>query len=228
MNTSYSALMPLRQGENLEFLEESIHSILEQTIPPQEIVLVMDMPMSGETRWMLMKLCAKRTKLLFVHAYELADFGLEELIMRGIAHCSCSLIAMVGSSDISAPSRCEEGLKIFSEFPQTAVVRSCIGKTGENAADYLTMMFRKEAALEAKKEFWEVTLKVDRESGEGMKAKSQYLETTLVENKSYGEAACGEQGYCSLWKYMEERGYKFYDIPKPLVSFDKTRARAGV
>ena len=199
---------------------------MEQTVPPKEIVLVMDMPMSGETRWRLINLCAKRTKLLFVHAYELADFGLEELILRGIEHCSCSLIAMVGSSDISIPSRCEEELKVFSQFPQIAAVRSCTGKFDESDPNYLTIMFRKEAVLEAEKESWEAVLKMDRESVKGMKKGSQHLGAPSEKNKSNGDITCGGYRDCGLWECMEERGYEFYDILKPLVSFEKKEIQA--
>lgn len=42
MNTEYSVLMPLYKNDNPEWLKLAVDSMLGQTIPPDEFVIVVD------------------------------------------------------------------------------------------------------------------------------------------------------------------------------------------
>lgn len=44
MDTKYSVLMPLYKNDNPEWLKLAIDSMLNQTIPPSEFVIVVDGP----------------------------------------------------------------------------------------------------------------------------------------------------------------------------------------
>lgn len=124
MNTKYSVLMPLWSGEKLCFLEQSIKSMLNQTLIPHEFVFVFDHPISNEMDLLIRTLISNYASIYYIKAYHLCGNGLGALLKVGVELCTCPFIARMDSDDISTPERCEKELQILNSSSTIAVVGS--------------------------------------------------------------------------------------------------------
>lgn len=127
-HTKYSVLMPLWHNERSDFLEQSLLSMVNQTIPPQEFVFILDQPIPAKMKSLIQSLLAGHTDVRFVEVYHLHGCGLGALLQAGMLQCSCPYVARMDSDDISLPDRCEKELRIFEGSPDLAVVGSFLSE----------------------------------------------------------------------------------------------------
>lgn len=111
---NYSVLMSVYDKEQPEFLRASINSILAQTIPPAQIVVVCDGKLTEELYEVLHTFEEKNPSLF--QLVQLAEqSGLGNALNEGMQHCSCEIIARMDSDDISRPDRMEKELSLIRE-----------------------------------------------------------------------------------------------------------------
>lgn len=116
----YSVLMSLYKKENPEYLRLAIDSMLNQTVAPDEIVLVEDGPLTPE-------LYAVLDEYPMLHKIKNeTNLGLGLALNVGLKECRNELVARMDTDDISKPNRCEKQLKRFEEKPELAIVGSYI------------------------------------------------------------------------------------------------------
>lgn len=117
----YSVLMSLYKKEHPEYLVEALDSIINQTIKPDEIVLVEDGPLTPE----LYAVLREYEPHLIIVVNE-KNLGLGLSLNEGLKICKNELVARMDTDDISKPDRCEKQLKRFAEKPELAIVGSHI------------------------------------------------------------------------------------------------------
>lgn len=116
----YSVLMPVYQKEQASHFRESIQSMLSQSVPTDDFVIVCDGPLTPSLDDVIQSY-KKQYPSLF-HIVRLKENrGLGIALQKGVAACKHELIARMDSDDISAPDRCERQLKIFSRRPVAIV-----------------------------------------------------------------------------------------------------------
>lgn len=116
----YSVLMSLYKKENPEYLRIAIDSMLNQTVAPDEIVLVEDGPLTDD----LYAVLDEYPMLHRVKNETNLGFGLA--LNVGLKECRNELVARMDTDDCSKPERCEKQLQRFLEKPYLAVVGSHI------------------------------------------------------------------------------------------------------
>lgn len=121
----YSVLMSLYIKEKPEYLDVAIKSMIDQTLKPDEIVIVKDGPITIELQDILDKYIKEDPNLFNVVGYE-KNKGLGYALNFGLKHCKNELIARMDTDDCSKPDRCEKQLKRFYEKPYLAIVGSHI------------------------------------------------------------------------------------------------------
>lgn len=117
----YSVLMSLYKKEHPEYLRLALDSMINQTIKPDEIVLVEDGPLTDE----LYKIVDEYKDLLHIVVNE-KNVGLGLALNAGLKACKNELVARMDTDDISKPDRCEKQLNRFLEKPSLAIVGSHI------------------------------------------------------------------------------------------------------
>lgn len=127
----FSVLMSVYQKEKPVFLDQALMSIEEQTVIPDQIVLVEDGPLTAE----LDKVIEEHQKR-FSNKYELlkltSNRGLGAALQKGVERCRYDWIARMDSDDVSVPNRFELQLKAVVNNPQLAIVGGQIDEfTGE-------------------------------------------------------------------------------------------------
>lgn len=116
----YSVLMSLYKKEKPEYLHLALESMLNQTVTPDEIVLVEDGPLTSELYAVL-----EDYPMLHRVKNEI-NLGLGRALNVGLKECRNELVARMDTDDCSKPERCEKQLKRFEEKPYLAIVGSHI------------------------------------------------------------------------------------------------------
>ena len=109
---TYSVLMAVYGKEKPEFFRQSIESMLAQTLPFSDFVLVCDGALSHELNEVISWAQEEMgEKLQIIRLKENEGFG--KALRTGVPRCRCSVIARMDSDDISRPDRCERQFRII-------------------------------------------------------------------------------------------------------------------
>ena len=124
MQPQYSVLMPLWYLEKNEYIYQSLKSVLQQTVPPAEIVLVVDHPLLPETEELLAQLQKQHpeTRIRKMENFDLLGKGLGAVLAFGVLQCQYEFVARMDTDDICFLDRCEKELDILMKFPSVAIV----------------------------------------------------------------------------------------------------------
>ena len=124
----YSVLMSLYSKENPEYLRTAIDSIINQTVQPDEIVIVKDGPLTEE----LDKVVAdyeQRYPLLFHIVVSESNIGLGKALNLGLNACRNELVARMDTDDIAKPERCEKQLQMFENNAELDLLGSAVSQS---------------------------------------------------------------------------------------------------
>ena len=109
---TYSVLMAVYGKEKPEFFRQSIESMLAQTLPFSDFVLVCDGALPHELNEVISWAQEEMgEKLQIIRLKE--NKGLGKALRTGVPRCRCSVIARMDSDDISRPDRCERQFRII-------------------------------------------------------------------------------------------------------------------
>lgn len=110
----YSVLMSLYAKERAEYLCEALDSMLAQTVPPAEIVVVKDGPLTDELEDVLSEYEAANPGLFSFVSYS-ENRGLGYALARGIEACSNEVIARMDTDDHALSGRMQRQLALMAE-----------------------------------------------------------------------------------------------------------------
>jgi glycosyltransferase involved in cell wall biosynthesis len=119
-NFFVSVIVPFFNEER--FLEETIQSVLHQTYPHWEIILIDDGSSDGSTA--IAKSFSKRHagKIFYVEHEGHANRGLSTTRNAGIATARGNLIALLDADDVWLPQKLEKQVAIFQQHPDVALL----------------------------------------------------------------------------------------------------------
>lgn len=179
---NFSIVTSVYKNDKPEFISVALDSMLvQQSVRPDEIVLVQDGPVPYETSKLLLKYKDKYgDKLNIIKLKE--NKGLGNALMLGVENAKYDIIARMDSDDICSPDRFEKQLTYlkdhpdcdivggqiteFIDSPENIVAKREVPCTNEEIYKYMrsrcalnhpTVMFKKESVLKAgnyKDWFW--------------------------------------------------------------------------
>ncbi len=121
----FSVLMSLYIKENPLYLDLCLESLSKQTFKANEIVVVLDGPITKELNDVLIKWMS----VLPLRIYPLSkNVGLGEALNYGLGKCSFNLIARMDTDDICHYNRFELQLNEFKDTPTLALLGSAISE----------------------------------------------------------------------------------------------------
>jgi glycosyltransferase involved in cell wall biosynthesis len=100
----FSVLMSVYNNEEPSYFEKALESCLNQTLLPDEIVLIKDGPLKKGLEDVIGKMCSRFPNKLKVIPLK-DNVGLGEALRLGLKACSHGIIARVDSDDINMPDR---------------------------------------------------------------------------------------------------------------------------
>ena len=95
----YSVLMSLYDKENPEYLSPSLDSMFNQTVKPDEVILVLDGPINKKLQIIIDRFLNKYPNTLKLVPVE-NNVGLGRALDIGLDHCSNELVARMDTDDI--------------------------------------------------------------------------------------------------------------------------------
>ncbi|MTD42709.1 glycosyltransferase [Erwinia sp. CPCC 100877] len=166
---SFSILMSLYKKEKPEYLNDCLCSIAKQTLPADDIIVVLDGEV-GEELWNVLNNWSERLPLN-IHPLEV-NVGLGAALNVGLRLCKHDIVARMDTDDVCMPNRFMTQVSFMENNPDIALVGSSIDEYNEdfthkircrktesehskivryskkrNPFNHMTVVFRKEAIL---------------------------------------------------------------------------------
>lgn len=120
----FSVLMAVYKKEQPLFFKEALRSVFEQSLIPNEVVLVKDGPLTEELEQIIVDFSSKNEQLKVITLEK--NQGLGEALRIGLNSCSFDLIARMDSDDICKPYRFEKQIAFLKEHKEITIVGSWI------------------------------------------------------------------------------------------------------
>jgi len=117
----YSVLMSLYKKEHPEYLRESLDSMINQTIMPDEIVLVKDGPLTNELELVINEYIKEYSNLMTIVENK-TNLGLGLALQKGVVASRNEIIIRMDTDDYSVNDRCEKQLEYFNEHPEVDIL----------------------------------------------------------------------------------------------------------
>ena len=200
----FSVAMCVYSKDDPVWFHQTVDSLLNQTAPPAEIILVVDGPVPEKLNQEIVR-CEEEPLFCVVRLPENVGHGNARRI--SLSHCNHELVAIMDADDICVPDRFEKQLAIFESDPTLAIV-------GGNIAEFTTSVN-------------EVIGHRVVPSGHDdivtyMKTRCPFNQMTVMFKKSEIEEVGGYQDwYCNedyfLWVRLLLGGKRFANTPDVLV-----------
>lgn len=117
----YSVLMSVYKNDNAEYLRLAIESMLNQTVTPNQVVIVEDGPITAELE-VVVSQYEKENPSLFSIVRLAKNGGLGNALNQGMKICRNELIARMDADDISKKERCEKQIEAYVNEPYLGIV----------------------------------------------------------------------------------------------------------
>lgn len=118
----FSVLMSLYHRERTGYLKESLDSIFQNTVQPDQVVLVLDGPV-GDDLLAVVNEYKVRYSALDVYPQEV-NSGLSTALNIGLNKCRNDIVFRMDTDDVCYPNRFERILHEYSEHPELEIVGS--------------------------------------------------------------------------------------------------------
>lgn len=133
-NQQFSVLMSVYAKDNPCWFEEAVESIINQTVKPNQIVIVVDGRITDELECILTKY-KEQTDILRLEK----NFGLGIALQKGLEICKYPLVARMDSDDISVYNRFEKQLKAFKDNSNLSIVSGYIQEIDCNTKNNISV-----------------------------------------------------------------------------------------
>lgn len=212
--------MAVYKKENPAFLEESIQSILRQTLKTDDFVLVCDGPLTNELDKVIQYFESKYFELFNVLRLP-ENKGLGTALRIGIPECKNELIARMDSDDVSAFNRCELQVNYFNRYPNCDVLSGTIAEFTDNPKN---VVLYKKLPIDHND-----LIKYSKYRSPINHPCVMYKKTKVLSAGSYQDFYYLEDYY--LWIRMIQKNCMFYNLPDLLLYMradcDMYRRRGG-
>lgn len=199
----YSVLMSLYKKEKPEYLRLAIDSMLNQTVAPDEIVLVEDGPLTDELYTVL-------NEYPMLHRIKNeTNLGLGLALNTGLKNCRNELVARMDTDDCSKPDRCEKQIARFYEKPYLAIVGSHIDEFVGDTSNVISQRI----VPTTSEEIYSFARKRSAFNHPAV----MYSKTAVLENGGYADLKRNQD--VDLFGRMQFEGYKAENIDESLLWF---------
>lgn len=218
--TEFSVALCVYDGDRLEYFGDALRSIVNQTCPPSEFVIVADGPVGASLDAALEEVSLNHSNTKIVRLKENVGHG--EARRIGLENCTNELVALMDADDISLPDRFEKQLARFQRNPALSVVGGAIEEFQNVEGVARGLNIRK-------------LPEYDADIRAMLKWRCPINQPTVMFRKSSVQAAggyldwfCNEDYY--LWIRMALNGSVFENIPDVVLQFrvdESTYRRRG-
>lgn len=201
----FSVAICVYGGDKVEHFKLAVESVLNQTVQPDEVVIVVDGPVGKKLENVISEY--EKSPLFKIIRLE-ENQGHGEARRTCLHHCTYEIVALMDADDICVPQRFEKQLEVLRNDSRLSVV-------GGNISEFIDSTDNIISYRNVPSE--------DREIKEFMKKRCPMNQTTVMFRKKdvdsvggYIDWYCEEDYY--LWLRMYLAGMYFANIPEVLVN----------
>lgn len=202
----YSILMSVYYKENPEWLQYSIESMLKQTVPASEFVLVEDGQLTPELYAVIDKYDKENAGLFNIIKLE-ENVGLGPALRIGIEKCKNEYIARMDSDDYSVVNRIEKQFEIYEKYPD-------LGLVGSNVEEFMDTIDNVNCHV-VLPEYQDEILKFSKRRCPFRHPSLLYKKSEVLKAGNYRKYYLFED--YDIYVRMLRAGCKCYNIQEPLV-----------
>lgn len=204
---NYSVLMSVYSKDNPDYLKQSIESMLNQTIPCNQFIIVEDGPINSQVEKVIDDYCKNYSDLFQVIKLQ-ENGGLGHALNIGLKYCKNELVARMDADDISFPNKCEEELACFSKDERLAIVGAQINEFYDDVDNIISSR--------VVPEYHEDIVKFARRRSPFNHPTVMFKKSIVLECGGYPELNRKED--LGLFPKIVNKHYA-YNIPKPLLFY---------
>lgn len=221
-NLKYTVLMSVYYKEKPEYLSLSIESMLNQTVKPDEFIIVKDAPLTTELDEVINNFVTAYPKMFNIIVNE-TNLGLGPALAKGIENSKNELIARMDSDDYVVSTRCEKQLEKFREDPK-------LGMVGSYEAEFVDTVDNVISIHRVPSENDEIERFMHRRCSV-LHPTVMYKKSAVLKSGNYQSVLLYED-YDLFARMVLEYHIKSYNIPEPLyyirTSEDFFKRRGGI
>ena len=221
-NSKYTVLMSVYYKEKPEYLSLSIESMLNQTVKPDEFIIVKDGPLTTELDEVINNFVTAYPKTFNIIVNE-TNLGLGPALAKGIENSKNELIARMDSDDYVVSTRCERQLEKFREDPK-------LGMVGSYEAEFVDTVDNVISIHRVPSENDEIERFMHRRCSV-LHPTVMYKKSAVLKSGNYQSVLLYED-YDLFARMVLEYHIKSYNIPEPLyyirTSEDFFKRRGGI
>lgn len=215
----FSVLMSVYRNDRPEWLRECLDSVFGQTLPADEIVMVIDGPIAPELKNVVDDFALLHKELLVLPLPE--NVGLGRALNHGLSCCSNEIIVRMDADDVSRPHRFIRLIETFETFPDVDAVSSWIDEF-EGTSDNVV-------STRKVPQFPYELIDFARNRCPLNHPASAFKKSSIMLAGGYQHLPLYEDYY--LWVRMLKSGFKIYNIQESLLlmrtSADMYKRRGG-
>lgn len=203
----FSVLISLYYKEKPDFLRQSLDSVFGQTLPPDEVILVEDGPLTRELDAVVEEYVQHHSELRIVKLPQ--NVGLGQALNKGLMYCSNELVARMDTDDVCYLDRFQKQVAFMEMHPEIDV---CSAWIDEFQGD-INNVTSTRSLPETSDEIFEYG-----------KKRSPINHPVVMFRKSAVEAVGSYKPFYLfedyyLWVRMLLNGAKFHNLQEPLLYF---------
>ena len=206
MFLEFSVSMSVYKNDDPVFFSQAVESVINQTLMPQEVIIVIDGPIPEKTEAIIQKFQKDYSIINIVRLEKNMGHGYAREM--GLTKSAYEYVALMDSDDIAVNNRFELQLKFLKKNPNISVLGGTIEEflmTPENK------MLKRKLPI------------TDKELKNYMKFRCPFNQMSVMFKKQdvinaggYLDWFCNEDYY--LWIRMAEKGYVFHNLEEILVN----------
>ena len=202
----FSVLMSIYKKKKPEYLKQALDSLLNQTLLPDEILIVKDGLLTPELDKTLDEYAVKNKTIKFLEFEKNRGLGLA--LRDGVVACKNEIIARMDTDDISKPDRFQKQLNYLSQHPDITLLGTWIEE------------FDKDPNIPKSNSILPITyeeiLKFAKRRNPFRHVSVIFKKSAVIDSGNYRHFLWFED--YDLWIRMLKKGYKAANLPEVLLS----------
>jgi glycosyltransferase involved in cell wall biosynthesis len=207
LDLSFSVLISTYKNDNSSFFKRALQSIFEQTLLPEQVVIVIDGPITAAGELVINEFKTLYPDIVDTHVLEI-NVGLGPALNYGLLQCRNEIVARMDSDDISLKDRFYKQIAYFKLHPYLDVLGANVEEFSKIPGDLNRINKAPVSSDVYRYSRWRNPINHPT---------VMFKKSAVISSNSYENVPYFEDYY--LWINLLKKGYKIDNLQEVLVHF---------